>query len=70
MKTLHSENCKRVFKKYDKECPRCQELANGAEPREAWFTPQPQRHYISSCNHNNLNPGGYCNTCGAGRDFS
>lgn len=34
--TKHSPDCKRVFKKYDPECPRCQELAAGASPRKGW----------------------------------
>ncbi len=71
MKTLHKDDCSRIFKNYDKSCPRCIELMSGSAPREAWFTP---RKYVEanhkSCGHNNLNPGGYCNTCGNGRDFS
>lgn len=71
IKTAHKEDCKRVFKKYDQECARCQELSNGAPARAAWFTPRSTYTYtFKSCGHNNLNPGGYCNTCGNGRDFS
>ena len=34
--TPHNEGCKRVFKRYDSDCPRCQELINGAEARKGW----------------------------------
>lgn len=34
--TRHNLECRRVFKNYDPECPRCQELAAGAAPREGW----------------------------------
>jgi len=30
----HNQNCKRVFKRYDMQCPRCIELSNGAKPRQ------------------------------------
>lgn len=70
-KVVHKEDCKRVFKNYDMDCPRCVELANGAKPRDAWFTPLPvYKDTYKSCGHNNLNPSGYCITCGNGRDFS
>ena len=36
MKTKHLIDCQRVFKNYDKQCPRCLELSNGAEPRKGW----------------------------------
>ena len=29
-----------------------------------------KRQTYETCNHNSLNPGGYCNVCGNGRDFS
>ena len=73
LKTKHKDDCRRVFKRYDLACPRCQELSNGAEARQGWFKP---RQYtgdnFKSCEHgaSNLNPGGYCNVCGNGRDFS
>jgi len=35
-KTKHLQDCQRVFKNYDKECPRCQELASGSAPRQGW----------------------------------
>ena len=35
-KVIHKEDCKRVFKNYDKDCPRCQELMNGSPAREGW----------------------------------
>lgn len=34
--TKHKEECKRVFKRYDSDCPRCKELMSGAEPRKGW----------------------------------
>ncbi len=30
----------------------------------------PQKETFKYCNHNDSNPGGYCNVCGVGRDFS
>ena len=33
---VHKQDCKRVFKRYDDTCPRCQELINGAPAREGW----------------------------------
>jgi hypothetical protein len=32
MSTKHKEDCKMVFGRKDKTCPRCQELLNGAQP--------------------------------------
>lgn len=32
----HSAECKMVFGKKDKDCHRCVELINGAEPRLNW----------------------------------
>ncbi len=32
----HNANCKRVFARYDPDCPRCEELTNGAPPRKGW----------------------------------
>lgn len=34
--TRHSGNCKRVFRRYDPDCPRCRELLVGAAPRAGW----------------------------------
>lgn len=34
--TKHNANCNRAFGRRDAECPRCQELANGAAPRKGW----------------------------------
>jgi hypothetical protein len=34
--TRHAASCSRVFARYDLECPRCRELAAGAQPREGW----------------------------------
>lgn len=36
MKVVHKSDCKRVFKRYDMTCPRCQELSGGAEARSGW----------------------------------
>lgn len=36
MKTLHLKDCKRVFNRYDQNCPRCVELMNGSKPRAGW----------------------------------
>ncbi len=36
MKITHKQDCKRIFSRYDLTCPRCQELQNGASPREGW----------------------------------
>lgn len=35
-KTKHKADCQRIFKNYDKNCPRCQELMAGAKPRMGW----------------------------------
>jgi hypothetical protein len=60
------------------DCARCDELRNGAAP-VSWkqrFSPcidQSRRtDNRGTCNHGtqNLNPGGYCMICGAGRDYS
>ena len=70
-KTMHKPDCNRVFKNYDMSCARCVELSTGSAPRAAWFTPRPQRSEVfKSCGHDAINPGGYCNVCGNGRDFS
>ncbi len=34
--TKHTADCKRVFARYDADCPRCRELMNGAPAREGW----------------------------------
>ena len=71
MKILHKEDCKRIFKRYDESCPRCKELLNGAKPRKGWFEKNTHVYEsVRNCRHNNTNPGGYCNTCSNGRDFS
>jgi len=36
MKTIHNQDCKRVFSRYDKNCTRCIELSDGAKPRAGW----------------------------------
>lgn len=36
MNTKHKADCKRVFKNYDKTCPRCVELADGSKARDGW----------------------------------
>lgn len=79
--TKHSDTCSRVFKNYDMQCPRCIELASGSTPRDGWQKSyyerkaQQERWLYKSrsavcCSSFNLNPGGYCNACGSGRDFS
>jgi hypothetical protein len=70
MNTKHISTCQRVFKRYDPKCPRCQELAQGAPARPAWFTRHDWIETFHPCDHNSLNPGGYCTVCGNGRDFS
>lgn len=41
MNTKHKSDCKRAWRRYDKSCPRCQELAVGAPPREwNWVDPK------------------------------
>lgn len=35
-KVPHKADCKRVWKRYDMTCPRCQELAAGLNPRAGW----------------------------------
>ena len=32
----HTPTCRRVFRRYDASCPRCQELIRGAKPRAGW----------------------------------
>jgi hypothetical protein len=39
----HTEECRRVFNRYDPRCPRCQELMAGAAPRPGWAAPARQR---------------------------
>jgi len=34
--TKHNADCRRAFSRRDENCPRCQELANGAAPRRGW----------------------------------
>lgn len=34
--TQHMTGCARVFRTYDKSCPRCKELAAGALPRAGY----------------------------------
>ncbi len=73
-KTKHIQGCRRVFKLYDAECDRCRELMAGSPPKPGWWIPfkvkefdwqsHPKDHELR------LNPGGYCITCGWGRDFS
>jgi len=77
-KTVHKNGCERVFKNYDKSCARCQELAGGSPAREGWGERAKRyggnvdnwKMWTKPCCKNNLNPGGYCNVCGDGRDFS
>ena len=50
-KVTHSTECKRVFSRYDKDCPRCQELMNGAEARRGWGTVMVNGRYINRRQH-------------------
>lgn len=34
--TQHTAGCRRVFKRYDPQCPRCQQLIDGAAPHKGW----------------------------------
>ena len=81
--TKHSDACTRVFKNYDMSCPRCQELAQGSKARGGWqksyYENKKRNDAVFSahlkaqhCEHGvfSLNPGGYCNVCGKGTDFS
>ena len=36
--TKHNRACQRVFGRYDKTCPRCLELMQGAPARNGWQT--------------------------------
>lgn len=36
MNTKHSNDCTRIFKRYDKNCPRCIELIHGSQARTGW----------------------------------
>jgi hypothetical protein len=36
--TRHSATCARVFSRYDLTCPRCAELATGAQARPGWHS--------------------------------
>lgn len=62
-------------------CPRCDELIAGSAPRTGWGMSEAdkarERRYnqqLMECKGpahiRETNPGGYCITCGAGRDFS
>jgi hypothetical protein len=69
--TKHKDDCKMTFGRKDATCPRCAELLAGAAPR-SWS--RPQSSYVPpvrrACCSFNTNPGGYCNVCGSGSDFS
>ena len=66
----HVPNCTRVFKRYDSACPRCRELQAGAPARRGWGPYHTVQRAWRTCSHNDPNPGGYCYSCGAGRDHS
>lgn len=34
--TKHKDDCNMAFGRKDNSCPRCIELINGAQPRQAW----------------------------------
>lgn len=52
--TKHATDCRRAFGRRDPNCPRCQELANGAAPRRGWgqsrLTRTPSRVHTCSAN--------------------
>jgi hypothetical protein len=50
-KTYHTEDCRRVFKRYDLSCPRCSELANGSEARKGWGPSNDQRRCVEIDSH-------------------
>jgi len=71
----HKVGCTRIFKKYDKDCPRCCELIAGSPARPPWFSARKYEIAIVCGPHAKdheyrPNPGGYCVTCGWGRDYS
>jgi hypothetical protein len=39
MNMPHLPDCTRIFKNYDINCPRCNELKNGAVARKPWWVP-------------------------------
>ena len=45
-KVKHKLDCARVFNRYDANCPRCQELMQGATPREGWGDRKRQQEAI------------------------
>lgn len=67
------------FGKKTAGCPRCDELSAGAAPR-AWSgraAEENRKAYLAHLNSQKcvghapqLNPGGYCNICGKGADYS
>lgn len=78
--TKHNEKCTMSFGNYSaiEMCPRCDELRAGAKPR-SWNVQKRESYYDGglsrTCTNpstpsHQLNPGGYCIHCGAGRDFS
>jgi hypothetical protein len=82
VKTTHTCNNGNgpVFGRKTQGCPRCDELMAGAAPR-SWGNQEVKEYnfragiaYRASpvCvgHAPQLNPGGYCNVCGKGRDFS
>jgi hypothetical protein len=48
--TRHNPDCRRAFSRRDENCPRCQELAQGAAPRRGWgqsrFNGARERHPV------------------------
>jgi len=63
--TRHNEECKRVFSRYDQDCPRCIELMNGSKAREGW-NDEKNRNYerwlkeLHSHNYQQSNCGPIC----------
>lgn len=50
-KTAHRQDCRRVFKLYDPECPRCRELAQGSPARKGWGPSRDQRRAAEVSGH-------------------
>ena len=50
-KIIHKADCLRVFSRYDRECPRCQELINGAPARKGWGLSNDARRCIEIDSH-------------------
>lgn len=54
MSTKHKVDCNMAFGRKDPTCPRCQELTNGAKPRDSWHQKRQDnnRRVMEIRNHN------------------